>query len=131
MKNSILILFGFILISSSVHSQTTDVKFPVVDVDSKTFSELIKSGKGVILDVRSPEEYAEAHIAGAKALNIFDKNFQTEIVKLPKDKEVYVYCAGGGRSADAANTLRKHGFKAYNLEYGLDEWIAKGYPVEK
>src|SRR5688572_22627269 len=131
MKNLILSVLGLFLLAGCANSQTNQAQIPIQDVDSKTFQSLINSGKGVVLDVRTPEEYAEGHIKGATQIDVFDATFEKQIMTLPKDKEVYVYCAGGSRSYDAAKVLQKHGYKAFNLEYGFDDWKKKGYPVEQ
>ena len=130
MKNLILSVLGLFFLAGCANSQTNPSKTPIQDVDSKTFQSLINSGKGVVLDVRTTEEYAEGHIKGAKQIDVFDATFEKQIMTLPKDKDVYVYCAGGGRSYDAAKVLQKHGYKAFNLENGFDEWKRLGFPVE-
>ena len=131
MRNLILSVLGLFLLAACANSQTNVPKPAIQDVDSKTFNELIASGKGIVLDVRTSEEYTEGHIKKAKLINVFDKDFEKQISTLPKDKEIYVYCEGGGRSADAARVLQKQGFKVYNLENGIDEWKKKGFPVEE
>lgn len=102
------------------------------DVDSKRFQALIAEKSGVLLDVRTPGEYAEMHIAGAKAINIFDPEFDKKTATLPKDKKILVYCRSGARSARASDRLIAAGFKeVYNLSGGILGWKAAGLPVEK
>jgi rhodanese-related sulfurtransferase len=76
------------------------------------------------LDVRTPEEFKEGHIAGAVNLNIYDADFSAQLDQLDKSKPIYVYCKSGGRSTDASDMMRAKGFKAvYNLVGGYS-----GYP---
>jgi len=84
----------------------------------------------MLLDVRTPEEYAEGHIAGAKLIPI--QVLAEHLKDVPKDKQVYVYCHSGGRSARASKLLAANGFSHIeNMEGGIVAWKAAGYPVEK
>ncbi len=83
-----------------------------------------------ILDVRSQGEYSEGHIKGATLIpmNQVKKNLD----KIPKDKDVVVLCAVGGRSSAATKFLVKAGYtNVYNMPGGMVKWQKKGYPVEK
>ena len=113
-------------------SEATDSLSTIENVDAAAFKAKVESGNGIILDVRTPEEVAQGYIKNATILNIYDPNFITEINKLPKEKEVYVYCASGVRSVQAAKILEKNGFNhIYNMKAGLMDWIRKGYPLVK
>ena len=99
----------------------------VQHVNADKFQELIHSGEGVILDVRTPEEYSRSHIEGSTLINVADQNFVTKIALLQKDKPVYLYCLTGSRSAAAANYMAKIGFgELYNLQHGIMDWSRKG-----
>src|SRR5690606_37115598 len=73
--------------------------------------QLTKSADAQLLDVRTPEEYGEGHLAKAANIDYKSPDFKEKIAKLDKNKPVYVYCLSGGRSAAAANTLHESGFK--------------------
>jgi len=84
----------------------------------------------MLLDVRTPEEYAEGHIAGAKLIPV--QVLAEHLNDVPKDKQVYVYCHSGARSARASKLLAANGFSHIeNMEGGIVAWKAAGYPVEK
>ena len=94
-----------------------------------------------ILDVRTKEEYDEAHLASAVLIPrgllefVIDANLlYPEINDQRKPREnqpILVYCKTGGRSALAAATLKDLGFThVRNLAGGLAAWQEKGYPVE-
>lgn len=106
---------------------------PVVeDVDVAKFKELIASEKGLVIDVRTPEEWATGVIEGAIQINFFNPAFETEINKLDKNKEIYVYCKAGGRSTKAAKKIEALGFKKVcNLLGGIGGWISAGNEVVK
>jgi len=88
-----------------------------------------KKEKAVFLDVRTPQEWNKGHIAGALHYNLFDDHFESELKKLDKTKVYYVYCAVGGRSAEAAQTMINLGFKhVYNMQGGFNAWTKAGLP---
>ncbi len=81
--------------------------------------------KGILVDVRTPEEYAAGHIDNALNINWFDSDFSDRIRDLEKNKTIYVYCKKGGRSAKAARLLDSLGFKSVvDLKGGYDAWKA-------
>jgi len=84
----------------------------------------------MLLDVRTPEEYAEGHIAGAKLIPV--QVLAEHLNEVPKDKQVYIYCKSGGRSSRASKLLASNGFtNIENIKGGFDAWKAAGYPVER
>jgi len=84
----------------------------------------------MILDVRTPEEYAEGHIAGATLIPI--QVLAERMNEVPKDKQVYVHCHSGARSAHAAKMLAAKGYtRIENVTGGIVAWKDAGYPVEK
>ncbi len=102
-------------------------------VDAKTFYDQIKSAKDpVVLDVRTPEEYAEGHIVHAINLDYYNDDFKDQVRKLDKSKSYFVYCQAGGRSNSAATFMQKEGFlKVYDLDGGILEWQKNKFPVIK
>lgn len=85
----------------------------------------------LILDVRSPAEYAAGHVPGA--FNIPDTQLAGRLGELGVDKsdEVVVYCLGGQRAAQAERVLAKAGYThVLNLEGQMRGWQQRGYPVE-
>ena len=93
---------------------------------------LSKDKKIVVLDVRTPKEYAASHIAGATNLDFYSPEFEKQLSALDKDKSYLVHCAVGGRSAKARDKMQQMNFKSiYHLEGGIKEWEKEGKPVEK
>ncbi len=88
--------------------------------------EILKNDDGhQIVDVRTPEEYAESHIEGAVNFNIYDDDFSSKIATLDRQKPVYVYCKSGKRSGKAAKILIDEGFdEVFDLKGGFDGWPA-------
>lgn len=132
MKQTFAFLFMLLTIFGCANSQTENTDSFIKDVDAKTFKNLAESEKGIVLDVRTPEETAEGIIPNATIINLFDADFEARIKELPKDKEIYVYCRSGKRSAQAAEILQKNGFdKIYNLSGGFMAWEESGYEISK
>lgn len=94
-----------------------------------TVHDLKKALEGGIylLDVRTPEEYAAGHIAGAHNLPLDKVAGWTG--ELPQDKTIYVICRSGQRSAQASDILKKTGLDVINVGGGMNVWTAAGYPV--
>lgn len=89
---------------------------------------LKKQQNTYLLDVRTPEEFQQARIAGAHLIPI-DQVMQ-RVGELPKDRPILVYCAVGSRSAQVFSFLARRGYaEVYNLEGGIYAWAAKGYPL--
>jgi rhodanese-related sulfurtransferase len=85
-----------------------------------------------VVDVRTPEEYAKGHIAGAKLINFTGPDFAGELAGLDRNQPYLVPCAGGGRSAKALATFQQLGFKeVFNLDGGFEAWEKAGLPVVK
>jgi len=103
------------------------------NVDAKNFKSLVDSKTGLLVDVRTPKEFANGHIAGAT--NIDWKNqeaFTTKIKAIAKDKAVLIYCRSGHRSGLATKYLQEKGYtKIYNLETGIKGWKKAALPIEK
>lgn len=84
----------------------------------------------IIIDIRTPEEFESGHIENAVMINYYDENFRDELSKLDRDKTYLEYCRTARRSGLALEVFQELGFKnVLNMEGGITEWIAQGYPV--
>lgn len=84
----------------------------------------------IFLDVRTVEEYKQGHIKGAKLMPV--QVLASHLDEIPSDKQVYVYCHSGRRSASAAKLLAEKGFtNIENVVGGIEAWKSAGYPVVK
>lgn len=92
---------------------------------SKPITELSQNdiNNGILVDVRTPEEFRAGHIDNALNINWLGQNFAAEMESIDKDEKIYVYCKMGGRSAKAAHLLDSLGYKnVINLEGGYDAY---------
>ena len=93
---------------------------------------IINNSKAKVIDVRTPEEFADGHIPGAININIYNDTFMEEIKALPADALYVINCQSGGRSAKACGIFEELGFVgAMNLDGGFGAWKKAGMPVEK
>ena len=96
------------------------------------FEKLTKQPDAVILDVRTPKEFAEGHLPGAVNIDWKAKDFADKVAGLDKGKTYLVHCALGGRSHSACEKLGKLDFpNVFNLDGGLMAWQRAGKLVEK
>lgn len=84
----------------------------------------------VVLDVRTPQEFAEGHVPGA--VNVPHDQIASRLAEVPKDKDVVLYCRSGRRAGMAADVLAANGYtRLSHLEGDMLAWQEKGRPVEK
>jgi rhodanese-related sulfurtransferase len=98
---------------------------PEIDVDD--LAERREAGQ-VVLDVRTPGEYEEAHVPGV--LFIPMDELVERIDEVPTDGPVPVICATGSRSHQVAEYLRNQGIDAMNVVGGTMAWMNAGFEVE-
>ena len=102
----------------------------IVSVSASEFKKGINSDSVQLVDVRTPQEYAEGHIDGALNINVQSDDFkELAQIELSKDSTVRVYCRSGRRSLDAAEMLTSLGYNVVNLKGGIIEWKEDGLPL--
>ena len=86
----------------------------------------------VIIDVRTPEEFASEHIENAINLDYRSETFRDELNKLDKGKTYLIYCRSGVRSGNALDVMEELNFReVYNMLDGINGWKAEGFPTTK
>jgi rhodanese-related sulfurtransferase len=128
MKPMYVLLFLSMANLYSCQSQSTGKA-----VSPKVFSEGINATKDpVVLDVRTPEEFAEGYIPNAVNLDFYEPDFKTKLSSLNKEQTYFVYCKAGIRSASTTDLMRKEGFKnVVDLEGGITAWQEAKLPIVK
>jgi rhodanese-related sulfurtransferase len=130
-----LLLVGAMSISAMCAENKTNAAVTatvVTHVDAKAAAKLVAEGKVIVLDVRTVEEFAEGHVAGATNINFMASDFATQVGKLDREKTYLVHCASGGRSTRCLPQLKQLGFKqVIHLDGGFTAWEAAGNPVAK
>jgi rhodanese-related sulfurtransferase len=92
----------------------------------------ISSGSApVILDVRTPEEFAAGHIPGARNVPVQELGDRLASLNLSPSQEIVVHCEKGGRAASAESILRDSGYtNVRDLSGHMSSWRAGNFPVE-
>jgi rhodanese-related sulfurtransferase len=116
--------------SSSEESTSQTASASFITLSAQEFAS--KSTSGTVIDVRTAGEVAQGKIADALEIDYYSSNFLDQVSQLPKDQELYLYCAVGARSEEAARLLVQQGFtKVYHLQGGIQGWSQEGMAVEK
>ena len=124
---SLLTAISFGTTGSSAQSDSIDTLAPQA---------FIKQAKAdttaIILDVRTPGEYKEEHLAGARQLDFLNTSvFDAVIKQLDNTHTYYVYCRSGKRSHNACIKMKKQGLKVFDMEGGILNWKKLGMPTTK
>jgi rhodanese-related sulfurtransferase len=91
---------------------------------------MINAGGRTVIDVRTPEEFAAGHVAGALNYDVNGAAFSDQIAELDPEAPVLVYCRSGNRSAQAASQMEDIGIVDIADAGGLADLAAAGAPVE-
>ena len=126
MKRINLVVILLIILSSCVQTKTEITTLDITQFDPDS------AENGILIDVRTPEEYAEGHLPNAINIDVKDEGFAEKIDEIKKNKNIYLYCKTGKRSVKAATIADTLGFKnIYNLDGGFMSWKEAGEKVEK
>ena len=130
MKKTLLSLLTAISLGSTGCSAQSD---GISILTPQVFIEQAKADTtGIILDVRTPGEYQEEHLAGAQQLDFLNTEaFDAAIKQLDKSHTYYVYCRSGKRSHHACMKMQKQGLKVFDMEGGILNWKKLGMPTTK
>jgi rhodanese-related sulfurtransferase len=103
-------------------------------VSPRQFKALLDRHRGdsdvVLLDVRTPREFADGHIAGAVLVDYYAADYVDRLKRLDRDKTYFIYCRSGRRSGKTLEILQKLGFQhVYDLATGIIGWSHEHYPL--
>ena len=86
----------------------------------------------VVLDIRTPEEFAAGHIAGAINIDYYAADFEERLGELDLQVPYVMYCNSGNRSGNTLPLMDSLGFaEVYELDGGIQAWLGAGHPVEQ
>ena len=104
----------------------------IAHVDAAQLKKDLDAGKvPLLVDVRTPGEYAEGHVPGTVLVPVDEVAGDHPKLAPHKGESVYLICRSGSRSMRAANTLASAGYTVVNVDGGTLGWIDAGYGVEK
>lgn len=126
-RTVLAIAFNLLLVCGCLHAQDSRS----FDMAAPAFKAEVAKGTALLLDVRTPSEYAGGHIAGSTNIDWTAADYEARFAKLDPKTPVLVYCHSGGRSEQAQEYLVEKGFTVTNLTGGFADWKKAGYPVAK
>jgi rhodanese-related sulfurtransferase len=101
-----------------------------IDLGVSEFSTKVAEAGVITLDVRTPIEFAEGHIEGARLIDFQSGNFENDIAALDKNATYAVYCRSGNRSGQAVKVMQDAGFTSvFNMNGGVIDWANAGLPL--
>lgn len=108
-------------------AQSTEIKHTDAAQAAKT---LAAHPNVTVLDIRTPGEFSQGHIEGAKMIDFKSSDFAENISKLDRNKPYIVHCASGGRSTKSLDIFKDLGFtNVTHLDGGIRGWKAAGLPL--
>ncbi|MFC1871383.1 rhodanese-like domain-containing protein [Chloroflexota bacterium] len=131
-----LLLGSIVVLASSCAEQAGVSNQIITDVGAREAFEIIQEHQSnpdfIIVDVRTPVEFAEGHIKDAINIDYNSDSFKNEISRLSADKSYLIYCKSGNRSIGALKVMIELGFtEVYHLSTGIIGWLDEGLPIEK
>lgn len=109
----------------------TNLTGKIYNVSAVDFQKVTQLKKVSVVDIRTPQEFAQGHIKNAINIDWYQRSFRELIQDIPKDKPIAIYCRSGNRTSKAANLLQSLGFtEIVNLNYGIVEWHKNNFPLE-
>ncbi len=129
---SVSLVIGVTLTGGCVLDETATIK----DITPQEAFTLIQNNQNnpdfVIIDVRTPGEFAGEHIENTTNINFYSETFRDTLNTLDKNKTYLIYCRSGGRSGSALDIMAELNFKeAYNILGGINQWKTAGLPTVK
>jgi len=121
---------GISACSSSSPAASSSPTATGAHLTASDFSTAMKTPGTVVLDVRTPAEFASGHLPGAQNIDIEGSDFATRIAALDKTGTYAVYCHSGNRSATAMQQMTAASFAhVYDLAGGIGAWQSMGGPM--
>lgn len=136
-KLETLVLSGILVIGVALLggcAERITVIQAIKDISVREVYDLIGKNKDnqsfIVIDVRTPQEFADEHIENALNLDYYSEKFRDELNKLDKKKTYLIYCRSGNRSGKALSIMKELAFReVYNMLGGIIQWKAEGYPL--
>ena len=106
------------------------INSPEINIISESDFVEIQDSDYTLIDVRTQDEFDLGHIDSAINLDFYSETFQNDILSLPKNETIVLYCRTNNRSSKTANILKENGFKEISvLEGGITEWVKNGNDI--
>ena len=119
---------GLALVLASCGADTDAAVIELVPASEA--AESVQGGEVVVLDVRTPEEFAAGHIEGAINIDFYAADFSAQLAELSRNVDYVMYCRSGNRSAETARIMDGLDFTSVaEIDGGILSWVEEGFPV--
>jgi len=99
----------------------------ITSLETPQFSSLMREESPILIDVRTPEEFATGHLKDAVNIDFYSPNFRSEIANLDPTKQYALYCRSGNRTSQTLSMMRTMGFSnVSDLKGGIVAWQQHG-----
>ena len=103
---------------------------PEINIISESDFVEIQDSDYTLIDVRTQDEFDLGHIDSAINLDFYSETFQNEILSLPKNETIVLYCRTNNRSSKTATILKENGYKdIFVIRGGITEWVKNGNDI--
>ena len=120
-----VVILSLVFVFSCELINTTEISM----ISESDFVE-IQDSDYILIDVRTKDEFDLGHIDSAINLDFYSDTFQNDILSLPRNETIVLYCRTNNRSTKTANILKENGFKEISvLEGGITDWVKKGNDI--
>jgi rhodanese-related sulfurtransferase len=121
------------LVTAACGGDSATVEQVIETVSPERASEIIDEGDGVVvLDIRTPEEFAQARLAEAVNIDFYADDFEDRLGELDRGTDYVLYCRTGNRTSAAREIMRELGFESvHEVDGGIVNWYETGLPIEQ
>lgn len=127
MKSPLIITLLLLSLSACAASQPSAEL-----VDAQQAQQILQQQNVQVLDIRTPEEFANGHLISARNLDFYASDFAEQLKQLDPKAPYVMYCASGRRSAEAHLQMKALGFEqVYEIQGGYQAWQSQNLPVQK
>ncbi|MFD2531712.1 rhodanese-like domain-containing protein [Gracilimonas halophila] len=126
-----LLILGIIMFNIFNKTNTEKETTMSIDISTEEFKEKRAETEGIVIDVRTKDEYDEGHLAETDhQFDLMNGEFQSQLESLSKEETYYLYCRSGNRSGQAARIMKNAGFEnVYNVG-GFEDLARAGFETE-
>ncbi|OGI10951.1 MAG: hypothetical protein A2Y40_10325 [Candidatus Margulisbacteria bacterium GWF2_35_9] len=113
---------------------STGIQEGKINLTAKEANSLIQANllnpEFIIVDIRTPKEYVDGHIAKAINIDFYDKDFIRNLQNLDKEKTYFFYCRSGNRTGQATSIFKTLNLNRYYiLTSGINDWYSNNFTV--
>lgn len=124
----VLVVAGFVLVQSFTRAPAADQSAAIALEVSVADAAKMRDSGAFVLDVRTPEEWAEFHIPDSTLITL--DQLPSRLAEVPRGQPILVVCRSGNRSQAGRDILLNAGFtNVTSMAGGLRQWQAEGYPT--